>query len=255
MNYQGACDDEEAQPLFKCRGNLSRRQFYLVAAAGRDHGPDQKDRHRRRGDEPERPGSRRLGDRRNSRPADPLRQDGRHRRSRPLRRARSAESQIHGLGPRLWPGRFGQGRSRARQAAQSQSGAGGQCRGSRESLSGDLLVFDAENSRRRSVRRPQRHSGQGQADRLAQRHEEQRLHRLPSARQPRHAHAAEGTWRIQNLGRSLGAPRAIRPGRPADGQSHRRRSRLDADQIFCRVDRPHRRGRVAQEQAAAAARN
>ena len=112
-------------------------------------------------------------------------------------------------------------------------------------LSGDLLVFDAEDSRRRSVRRPQRHSGQGQADRLAQRHEEQRLRRLPSARQARHAHAAEGTRRIQNLGRSLGAPRAIRPGRPADGQLDRRRSGLDADQIFRRVDRPHRRRRVA----------
>ena len=35
----------------------------------------------------------------------------------------------------------------------------------------------------------------------------------------------------------------------------RRRSGLDADQIFRRVDRPHRRGRVAQEQAAAAARH
>jgi len=32
--------------------------------------------------------------------------------------------------------------------------AGGECRGSGESLSGDLLVFDAEDSRRRSVRRP-----------------------------------------------------------------------------------------------------
>jgi hypothetical protein len=40
--YQGACDDEEAQPLLECRGDLSRRLFYLVAAAGRDHGPDQK---------------------------------------------------------------------------------------------------------------------------------------------------------------------------------------------------------------------
>src|SRR5579862_1852889 len=53
-NYQGACDDEEAQPLLERRGNLSSRLFYLVAAAGRDHGPDQKDRHRRRGDVAER---------------------------------------------------------------------------------------------------------------------------------------------------------------------------------------------------------
>ena len=37
-----------------------------------------------------------------------------------------------------------------------------------QDLSGDLLVFDAENSRRRPVRRPGRHSGKGQADRLAQ---------------------------------------------------------------------------------------
>ena len=64
---------------------------------------------------------------------------------------------------------------------------------------------------------------QGQAVRLAQRHEEQWLHRLPSARRPRHAHAfRSGARRVQNLGRSLGAPRAVRPGRPADGQHHRR---------------------------------
>ena len=142
------------------------------------------------------------------------------------------------------------------QPAQSQSRAGGRMpRQPRKYLSGDLLVLDAENSRRRSVRRQERHSRQGQADRLAQRHEEQRLHRLPSARRAGHAHLAEGARRIQNLGRGLGAPRAIRPGRPADGQPDRRRSRLDADQIFRRVDRPHRRRRVAQGQAAAAARH
>ena len=59
-------------------------------------------------------------------------------------------------------------------------------------LSGDLLVLDAEDSGRRPVRRQERHSRQGQADRLAQRHEEQRLRRLPSARQARDPHDPEG---------------------------------------------------------------
>ncbi len=188
--------------------------------------PIKKDRHRRRGDEPERAGSRRLGDRRDPRSADPLRQDGRHRRSGPLCRARSAASEIYRLGARLRPRRFGQGRGRARQAAQSHRRAGAERRGRRAVLSGDLLVFDAENSRRRSVRRQERYSRTrpSQTDWLNT-DEEQRLHRLPSARRPRHAHAAEGAWRIQNLRRGLGAPRAVRPGRPADGEHHRRRSR------------------------------
>ena len=49
-------------------------------------------------------------------------------------------------------------------------------------LPGDLLVFDAEDPAGQRVRRQERHPGQGHPAGLAQRHEEQRLHRLPSAR-------------------------------------------------------------------------
>ena len=62
-----------------------------------------------------------------------------------------------------------EGRRRARQAAQSDRRAGAERGGGGAVLSGDLLVFDAEDSRRRPVRRQERHSRQGQADRLAQR--------------------------------------------------------------------------------------
>ena len=54
---------------------------------------------------PEGPGGRRLGDRRDARPAGPLHQERRHRRPRPLRRARSAAGELPGVGARLRPGR------------------------------------------------------------------------------------------------------------------------------------------------------
>ena len=65
--------------------------------------------------ERQRPGSRRLGDRGDHRPADQVRQDRRHRRSGPLRHSRSAEGELQRLGARLRPGRLAEGRSRARQ--------------------------------------------------------------------------------------------------------------------------------------------
>ena len=40
-----------------------------------------------------------------TRPSDPLRQDRRHRRPGPLRRARSSEGQVQGVGARLRPRR------------------------------------------------------------------------------------------------------------------------------------------------------
>ena len=55
-----------------------------------------------------------------TRSADPLRQDRRHRRPGPLRRARSAEGQLQGLGARLRPRRFAEGR-RASPASSSTS--------------------------------------------------------------------------------------------------------------------------------------
>ena len=107
---------------------------------------------------------------------------------------------------------------RAGPAAQSDRGDGaGRCGGGAV-LSGDLLVLDAEDSRRRPVRRQERHSAEGQADRLDQPDEEQRLHRLPSARQRGDPHRSAGVRRLQVQRRRLDAPHPVRAGRRADGQ-------------------------------------
>ena len=55
--------------------------------------------------------------------------------------------------------------------------------------------------------------------------EEQRLRRLPSARPACDPHDPEALRRVQVVGRGLDAARAIRAGRPADGQHHRRPAR------------------------------
>ncbi len=109
------------------------------------------------------PGSRRLGHRGNAGPSDPLRQDGRDRRPGPLRRARSARRQIQGVGARLWPHQFGQGRCPAGPAPESHGGCGVERRRCGAVLSGDLLVLDAENSGQGPVRRQERHSREGHA--------------------------------------------------------------------------------------------
>ena len=61
--------------------------------------------------------------------------------------------------------------------------------GGRPVLPGDILVFDAEDSRRRSVRWQERYSAKGDAKRMAQSDEEQRLHRLSPTRQSRNPDA------------------------------------------------------------------
>ena len=95
---------------------------FLAGSAGpvarADRRRHRRRRHRRRGHGPERAGSRRVGDRRDHRSSDPLRQDGRHRRPGPLRRARPAQGQVQGVGAGLRPRRFRQGRRRAGQATQ-----------------------------------------------------------------------------------------------------------------------------------------
>ncbi len=67
------------------------------------------------------------------------------------------------LGARLRPRQFAEGAWRARQASRSRRGAGAQPRGGRAILSGDLLVLDGEDSRRRSVRRQERDPAEGDA--------------------------------------------------------------------------------------------
>ena len=78
-------DDNQAGTVFRCGGG-GARAFAVVpiasaGAAARGAVAIDGSRHRRRRHRPERAGSRRLGDRRDHRPADQIRQDRGHRRS------------------------------------------------------------------------------------------------------------------------------------------------------------------------------
>jgi hypothetical protein len=42
MNYQGACDAEEAHPLLECRGIPSRRLLYLIQPHAESKAPIKK---------------------------------------------------------------------------------------------------------------------------------------------------------------------------------------------------------------------
>ena len=106
----------------------------------------------------------------------------------------------------------------------------------------------------RPVRRQERHSREDHPGRVAHHDQEPGLRRLPSARPAVDAHDPGGVRRVQVGRRRLGAPRAVGPGRAADGQPARRPSRRRAVQVFRRLDRPRRQGRAAARQAAAAAR-
>ena len=166
-----------------------------------------------------------MGDRGDHRSADPLRQDGGHRRPGPLRRARPSQGQIQGVGARLRPRRLAEGRRRAGQAAQSQGGGGAERGGGGAVLSGDLLVLDAQDPGGQPVRRQERHSREDHPGRVAHGDQEPGLRRLPSARPAVHPHDPGGVRRVQ-VGRGrLAAPHHVGPGRAADDQSARRLSR------------------------------
>ena len=207
-----------------------KQRLYLSVAAGAlfatcrrpagassraDGGRHRQRRHRRRGHRTERPRGRRVGDRGDHRSADPLRQDGGHRRPGPLRRARSAEGQIQGVGARLRPRRFRR-RSTASPASSSISRA---VPAPNEAAAAQyypaiywysmLKIPDASQFGGK-----RRHSGEGQAERLAQPDEEQRLRRLPSARPAVDAHDPDGVRRVQDRRRRLDAA-APSPGRRA----------------------------------------
>ena len=166
---------------------------------------------------------------------------------------RSAESQLRRLGARLRPRRFAEGEERARQAAQSDRGARAERGGRREVLSGDLLVLDDEDPGRGGLRQQGR-AAEHQDHRLSQRHEEQRLRRLPPARPALDPHDPEVPHgRGQDARRSLGAPHPVRAGRREHGQPRRRPARRRAVQVSRRLDRARGEGRVAVCQADAAA--
>ena len=97
---------------YRQEGDMRFRQFMFVTAAAiaaalssagkRAAGADDRQRrHRRRGDGSERTGSRRVGDRRNHRPADAADQERGDRRSGPLPHPRSAEGELRGVRARL----------------------------------------------------------------------------------------------------------------------------------------------------------
>ncbi len=152
------------------------------------------------------------------------------------RRAGSAEGKIPSLGPRLWPGRFSQGRRHAGSASRSHRRSGaGRCRGGKI-LSGDLLVLDAENPGQGSVRRQERYSGEHHAGQLAHGDQEPSLCRLPSARPAGDADHSGGARNIQERRRRLDAARPVRPGVTEYGQSARRPIGRCAVQIFRRLD-------------------
>ena len=108
-----------------------------------------------------------------------------------------------------------------------------------------LKIPDAE-----PVRRQERHSRQGHADRLHQPDEEQRLRRLPSAR---HAGDAHDPGRVRHLVQGcLDAAHPGRPGRRAHGQHRGRPAQRRAARLSDGLDRPHRQGRAAARHAASA---
>ena len=203
-----------------------------------------------------RAGGRRLGDRGNPRSAGALHQDRRHRRSGPLRDPRSAEGQLRRLGARLRPCRLAEGEERARQAAQSHRGAGARTTAEAATvLSGDLLVRDDEDPGGRAVRQQGR-AAERQADRLSQRHEEQRLRRLPSARPAIDPHHPRVPPRRRRRTTKKPGCAASSPGRPARTWSTIAAGQLGGVPFKYLADWTERvpEGRVAVRQADAAAR-
>ena len=82
--------------------------------------------------------------------------------------------------------------------------------------------------------------------------EEHRLHRLPSARTGVHAHDPAGARHVRHRRRRLEAARAVGPVGRDDVRAAERPRRAVVRQLR-RLDRPHRQGRAAVRQAAAAA--
>ena len=113
-------------------------------------------------------------------------------------------------------------RKRARQDRQHHRGGRADAEGRRRVLSGDLLVRDAEDAGEARVSARQRQD----PGRVAQRHQDQRLLRLPRARQQGDAHHPADVLRHE-AGGCLGAAHPVRPGHDQHGdrdRPHRRRS-------------------------------
>ena len=104
------------------------------------------------------------------------------------------------------------------------------------------------------VVRQQGRAAEHEDHRLSQRHEEQRLRRLPSARpafDPHHSEIPHG--RGQDPRGGLGAAHPVRPGRREHGHPGRRSAGRRAVQVSRRLDRARGEGRAAVRQADASA--
>ena len=137
-------------------------------------------------------------------------------------------------------------------ATQHHGGARAQRGRGREVLPRDLLVLDAEDPRRRGVRRqgPRHCSAADRAAPMDRGDEEHRLHRLSSAGPGVHAHDPAVARHLRHWRRRLEAARAVGPvgcddARPADQP---RRAGL---RQLRRVDRSRGQGRPAVRQASA----
>ena len=164
-------------------------------------------------------GSRCLGDRRNPRFPDAIRQDRRDRRSRPLPDTGTAARQVPRLGARLRSRRLPRSRCNTRPAPRvGRQRRAGRGRGGQD-LSGRLLVRDDEDPAGRTSR-----SAAGRPQRLSHVDEEHGLCRLSSARQSGDAHHSQKSRHLQVIGGGLGEALAVRTGRQPDDQHRTRRT-------------------------------
>ncbi len=201
---------------------------------------DRPRRHRRRGHERERPRGRRLGDRGDRGLRHAFREDRRHRRSRPLRRARICRPPTINSGcavtalrtRRKSPAPPGlREPHRNGRAERRRRGAG---------IPGSVLVLDDEGAATQRGREPA-----GRRQSILGVDQEPLVHRLSSDRPARDAHGPAPVRPFRERSGSVGAAHPIRPGGPADARVGAEPARRRAAEVFRRLDRPDRGRRAA----------
>ena len=232
------------------RRACARAERAAGAAAGADRhrrGRHRQRRHRRRGHRPERPGSRRLGDRGNHATCPPATP----RWSSPTTRAATSCPTCRRPSTRSGCAATASSTSpkvdaRARPAAQSHA------RWRRRTKPAAAKYYPAIYWYSMLKIPPKSEFGGStdipakvKQDRLAERHEEQRLRRLPPARPAVDAHDPGRRSASFVLGEAWVRRVSVRPVRRADGQPAGRPARRRAVQVFRRLDRSHRQGRAA----------
>ena len=172
-----------------------------------------------------------------------------------------AEGELQGLGARLRPGQFAQGRQRARENPQPDRGDRAERGGGGGVLPRDLLVLDAARcpgQQRVPRHRPERQRHFATVDQepvhVARRHQDRRLRRLPPARQQGDAHDRAGVQQISTSPIRPGCG-ASSPDRRATAMASARRPARHAARAeeFRGLDRPDRRRRIAEVEARAPA--